>query len=640
MRAAVVGATGNAGTAVLRALRETAEVDSVLGIARRLPDTDVEPYAGCEWASIDIAASTSEAEAESQLEDAFAGVDAVIHLAWLIQPNSDRELLRRVNVEGTARVARAAAAAGVRHLVVASSWAAYAQDKTQRLRDETWPIGGIESSHYSVDKVAQEKVLDEFSAAHPDVVVTRLRPALIFQADAAYEIQRYFLNSWLPVKALDFAKPPMLPLPRGLRGVQAVHADDIGRAYAAAVVRRAPGAFNICADDILGKQELADIIDHGRYLELPARLVRAFLFGGHKAKLIAADEGWIDMALGVPMMDNAKAKSELGWEPRHTAAEALKSLISGMIDGQGVESVPLRPRDPGEANMPAARGPAASGAAAGDAPRVEDRSGGAGTGVEADGDHGISEEISRDLLSLYLSDHLTGATAGSERIERMAEAYIDTPMFAQLSELAEEVRLERAFLQKLIHDLGLKQMPYRQAVSWVGERVGRLKSNGRLFSRSPMTMVLEAELMRSAVMGKLGVWQTLEANSELLSLDPQVFVDLADRTRRQAEVLDEVHEYARKRAFREDRETFTPHSPDSRSEQSAEEQTEERKMMTAEPPDIATEAADESAKSAPETPKDKAERPGASNVSKQEQDELVDEWVDDSFPTSDPPSHY
>jgi UDP-glucose 4-epimerase len=639
MRVAVVGATGNAGTAVLRALGETPEVESVLGIARRLPDTTVEPYAGCDWASIDIAASTTEAEAASQLEEAFAGVDAVIHLAWLIQPNSDRALLRRVNVEGTARVARAAAQAGVGHLVVASSVGAYSPDKTQRLRDESWPTGGIEPSHYSIDKAAQEQVLDEFSAAHSEVVVTRLRPALIFQADAAYEIQRYFLNSWLPVKALDYAKPPVLPLPKGLRGVQAVHADDIGRAYAAAVVAKVPGAFNICADDILGRQELADIVDHGRYLELPARLVRAFLFGGHKAKLIAADEGWIDMALGVPMMDNSRAKSELGWEPRHTAADALQSLISGMIDGQGVESVPLRPKDPDEANLPSARGPAGSGAAAGDGPSVEDRSGGA-AGAGADGDSGIAEEVSRDLLNLYLSDHLTGATAGGERIERMAEAYIDTPMFAKLSQLAEEIRLERAFLQKLIHGLGMKQMPYRQAVSWVGERVGRLKSNGRLLSRSPMTMVLEAELMRSAVVGKLGVWQTLEDNSELLSLDPQVFVDLADRTRRQAEILDEVHEYARKRAFRDDRETFTPYSPESRDEQAAEEQTEERKMMTAEPPDVAPEAADENTKNAPETPQDKAERPGADNATKQEQDELVDEWVDDSFPTSDPPAHY
>lgn len=125
MRVAVVGATGNAGTAVLEALHNTPEVDSILGIARRMPNDAIAPYAGCDWTSIDIAAASSAEQAESQLAEAFQGVDAVIHLAWLIQPNTERELLRRVNVEGTRRVANAAAAAGVSHLVVASSVGAY-----------------------------------------------------------------------------------------------------------------------------------------------------------------------------------------------------------------------------------------------------------------------------------------------------------------------------------------------------------------------------------------------------------------------------------------------------------------------------------------------------------------------------------
>ncbi len=559
MRVVVVGATGNSGTAVLRALADTPEVSSVLGIARRMPDTDASPYSGCEWASIDIAAASSAEEAGALLRGAFTGADAVIHLAWLIQPNSQRELLRRVNVEGTARVAHAAAAAGVPHLVVASSVGVYSPDPVQMRRDETWATDGVATSHYSVDKAAQERVLDEFSAAHPAVTVTRLRPALTFQADAGSEIQRYFLGGWMPVQALGSMKPPVLPVPKGLRGMQAVHADDLGRAYAAAVVRRVAGAFNICADDVLAPQDLADIIDHGRFVELPARLVRAFLFGGHRAGLVAADEGWLDMATSVPMMDNSRAASELGWRPRVTAAEALRRLLRGMAEGRGAASVPLRPRDPADGRLPAARGPAGSGADAGDPPqdgadpetaRASDPAGDAGApGSE---DPVSDDEISRDLLGLYLSDHLTGATAGASRIARMADEAIDTPVYARLSELAEEIRLERAFLQQLIHDLGMRQRTYRQAVSWAGEHVGRLKSNGRLFSRSPLTLVLETELMRSAVMGKLGVWQTLQEHADELGLDPGVFEDLAHRARAQAGVLDEVHGYLRRRAFRED----------------------------------------------------------------------------------------
>ncbi|GAB2549239.1 NAD-dependent epimerase/dehydratase family protein [Leucobacter ruminantium] len=565
MRVAVVGATGNTGTAVLRALERTPEVTSVLGIARRMPDRRADPYSSCDWVSIDIAAAIAEADAERRLREAFTGVDAVIHLAWLIQPNSQRELLRRVNVDGTARVARTAAAAGVAHLVVASSVGAYSPDRAATPRDESWPADGISSSHYSVDKAAQERVLDEFSAAHPEVVVTRLRPALVFQADAASEIQRYFLGGRMPVQVLGAVKPPVLPVPKGLRGVQAVQADDLGRAYAAAVVRRVPGAFNICADDVLGAQDLADIVDHGRFIELPPRLVRGLLFGGHKAGLVAADEGWIDMAMAVPIMDNARAKEELGWEPRSTAAAALGELLRGMVEGRGAGSLPLRARDPGDGRGLAEVEAAEEGSEVSASKGSDVAAGEGGDGVDArgegaDGDREGShpDGLSLGLLGLYLSDHLTGATAGADRIERMSEVYVDAPVYARLSELAEEIRLERAFLQRLMQDLGLRRRPYRQAVSWAGEHLGRLKSNGRLFSRSPMTLVLEAELMRSAVMGKLGVWQTLEEHADELGLDAGVFADLAERSREQAGVLDEVHEYARARAFREGRETYGP----------------------------------------------------------------------------------
>src|SRR5699024_1161740 len=217
MRVAVIGATGNAGTAVLSALHRRPEVTSVLGIARRLPETSAQPYRGAEWAAVDIGAATTAEESIEQLAGALRGADAVIHLAWLIQPNTHRDLLRRVNVEGTRHVAQAAVAAGAGTLVVASSVGAYSPSPGPERRDETWPTGGVRTSHYSVDKVAQEGVLNEIAAAHPELTVTRLRPALIFQGEAGSEIQRYFLGGWMPVQLLRAGRPPLLPLPRGLR---------------------------------------------------------------------------------------------------------------------------------------------------------------------------------------------------------------------------------------------------------------------------------------------------------------------------------------------------------------------------------------------------------------------------------------
>ena len=162
----------------------------------------------------------------------------------------------------------------------------------------------------------------------------------------------------------------------------------------------------------------------------------------------------------------------------------------------------------------------------------------------------IPSSIDAKLLGLYMSDHLTGATAGLARIERMAEAFADTPVSADIARVSAELRRERDFLRGLIHDLGVRQRRHRQAAAWLAERVGRLKLNGRIVRRSPMTMVLESELMRAAILGKLGGWQTLEELAPDLGLDQATFAKLGDEARSQIEALSRVHEHARRNAFR------------------------------------------------------------------------------------------
>ena len=99
-------------------------------------------------------------------------------------------------------------------------------------------------------------------------------------------------------------------------------------------------------------------------------------------------------------------------------------------------------------------------------------------------------------------------------------------------------------------------MPYRQAMADVAEKVGRLKGNGRAVSRSPMTMLLETELMRSAVIGKKGGWQTLIEHAGKMKMDPAPFTELRDKVPGQLAALDEVHAYARSRALMETRKTY------------------------------------------------------------------------------------
>src|SRR3954452_242429 len=181
MKVVVVGATGNVGTSLLHALAGDPKVDSIVGVARRLPAMT---FPGVEWVQADIR--------NDDLVSIFRGADAVVHLAWLIQPSRDEAELRSVNVDGSARLFRAVAEAGVPALVYASSVGAYSPGPKDRRVDESWPTDGIPSSFYARHKAEVERLLDAFERSNPSVRCVRLRPGLIFKRGAASEIRRLF----------------------------------------------------------------------------------------------------------------------------------------------------------------------------------------------------------------------------------------------------------------------------------------------------------------------------------------------------------------------------------------------------------------------------------------------------------------
>ena len=329
MRVVVVGATGNVGTSVLRSLSAEPAVESVLGIARRMPKLS---FPKTEWRAADIV--------RSPLRPLFQGADAVIHLAWLIQPGRDRRQLYEVNVEGSARVFRAAAAAGVRALVYASSIGAYAPGPKDRAVSESWPTTGVESSFYARHKAEVERVLDRFEEEHPDMRVVRLRPGLIFKREAASGIRRLFAGPLLP-NAL--VQPRLIPVvPEHPRLVfQAVHSYDAGEAYRLAVLNEnAHGPFNVAADPVLDPDELARVLE-ARKVRVPGALLRQGAALSYALRLQPSEPGWVDMALAVPVMDTTRARTELGWKPERSSADALLDLLEGMREGAGLDTPPL-----------------------------------------------------------------------------------------------------------------------------------------------------------------------------------------------------------------------------------------------------------------------------------------------------------
>lgn len=361
MRIVVVGGTGNVGTAVLRRLAEARAAAraaggavappsddgrhdgsvEIVGVARRLPDVHAEPYGSAVWHAVDVGAS----DAVAQLTAIFTGADAVIHLAWALQPTHDIPAQYRTNVTGTANVLSAVARAGVPQVVVASSVGTYRGVDAAGKRtpvDESWPTDGIPTATYSIHKAANESAMDAFEADHPSVVVTRLRPGLIFQRDAAAEIRGLFLGHLVPMSIVRWIRWLVLPLPYPFV-FQAVHADDVADAYWRTVDQRAGGAFNIAASPVLNPPRLARAFGMLGAVRIPLGLLRGIVTLTWRLRLQPTDAGWIDIAAGVPIMRTDRARSVLGWEARHTSDDALRALVAGFADGAHVAaSDPLR----------------------------------------------------------------------------------------------------------------------------------------------------------------------------------------------------------------------------------------------------------------------------------------------------------
>ena len=330
MRIVVVGATGNVGTSLLEALSRDPDVESVLGIARRRPGI---AFDKTDWAEADIS--------RSDLVPHFRGADVVVHLAWLIQPSRDLPVMRATNVEGSARLFRAVADAGVPALVYASSVGAYSPGPKDPPVDESWPTHGLESSFYARHKAEVERLLDRFEEEHPRTRVVRLRPALIFKREAASGIRRLFAGPLLPSPLVRRGLIPIVPDHERLR-FQAVHSLDVGEAYRLAARREVYGAFNIAAEPVLDPPELARLL-RARRVPVPARALRAAATLTWRLRLQPTPPGWVDMALAVPVLDTTRAREELGWTPRRSSGDALLDLLDGLRHSAGVDTPPLAP---------------------------------------------------------------------------------------------------------------------------------------------------------------------------------------------------------------------------------------------------------------------------------------------------------
>ncbi len=155
-----------------------------------------------------------------------------------------------------------------------------------------------------------------------------------------------------------------------------------------------------------------------------------------------------------------------------------------------------------------------------------------------------------DMLGVYLNDHLAGATAGSELANRMARSHRGREESAALDRLAAEIAQDRSALLAVMASLGVTVRGYKVGAAWIGEKASRLKFNGLLLGRSPLSDLEELELLRLGVEGKAAGWRTLRILADTdTRLDAGRLDELISGARSQADQLEELRTRAANRVI-------------------------------------------------------------------------------------------
>jgi hypothetical protein len=139
-----------------------------------------------------------------------------------------------------------------------------------------------------------------------------------------------------------------------------------------------------------------------------------------------------------------------------------------------------------------------------------------------------------ELLAVYCNDHIASAAGGIELVSRMIGAHKGSSYEQELRQLLDELRQEKSDLTAATRALGLPVRQYKQVAVWFAEKASRLKLNGHLISRSPLSSLVEFEFLASAVRGKRSGFETLRIAAEVDSrIDKVLFDSLIEQANRQ-----------------------------------------------------------------------------------------------------------
>jgi UDP-glucose 4-epimerase len=238
--------------------------------------------------------------------------DALVHLAYILNPIHDEHLMYDIDVNGTHNVLEAAAAAGTEQVLVASSAVAYGAfpDNPEPLTEDD-PVRGVATFSYARDKTESDRICQLWALQHPDSTLTIVRPCIVLGPN----VDNYLVRIW--------TKAPFQGDVGNLEEhIQFVHEDDVVAGIIQLLHGRHAGAYNVAGDGLMTLGECAELAGN-KVVRLPLGLYRLLARLLWRLRLVETPPGQIEFAVHPWVVANDKLKST-GWRPRYTSREAFE----------------------------------------------------------------------------------------------------------------------------------------------------------------------------------------------------------------------------------------------------------------------------------------------------------------------------
>jgi UDP-glucose 4-epimerase len=305
MRYVITGGSGYIGTRLVDLLSRRGDTERIV-ICDLVPPRGYKPKT--EFERLDV---RDRAAVRSVLERSEA--DVLVHLAFILNPSHDEQLMYDVDVNGTHNVLEAAADAGTGQVLVTSSAVAYGAfpDNPVPLTEDD-PVRGVAGFSYARDKTESDRLCQLWAATHPERVMTIVRPCIVFGPNVDNSLVRLWTKQPFSVDTghLD-------------QKIQFVHEDDVVEAVTGLLLGRHAGAFNVAGTGEMTTRECAELIG-SPIRKMPLRAYRGLARAMWAARLSEAPPGQIDFGLYPWIVSTEKLERTTGWRPAHSSRETFE----------------------------------------------------------------------------------------------------------------------------------------------------------------------------------------------------------------------------------------------------------------------------------------------------------------------------